>query len=100
MEDDLTIPTGSMIQACCAVWKCEYCNDDVFGAHWRTGDILEYDRHFCTLVYGQDKDVLEKIASSVAMAAVLDQKQRWTQAVQLEHLRRVLAESLHQVLHT
>lgn len=45
----------------------------------------------------QDKDVLEKISSSVAMAAVLDQKQRWAAVVQVEQLRRVLAESLHQV---
>lgn len=45
----------------------------------------------------QDKDILEKISSTVAMGAVLDQKQRSTAFVQVEHLRRVLSESLHQV---
>ncbi|CAM9240994.1 unnamed protein product, partial [Phaeothamnion confervicola] len=45
----------------------------------------------------RNKDLLEKIASSVAIAAVLDQRQRWAATVQVDQLRRVLAETLHQV---
>lgn len=45
----------------------------------------------------QDKQLLEKVSSSVAMAAVLDQKQRWAAVMQVKQLRGVIAESLHQV---
>lgn len=45
----------------------------------------------------QDKMLLETVASSVAIGAVLDQKQRWAAVMQVEPLRRVVAESLHQV---
>lgn len=41
--------------------------------------------------------MLETVASSVAIGAVLDQKQRWAAVMQVEPLRRVVAESLHQV---
>ncbi len=41
--------------------------------------------------------LLETIAKSVATGAVLDQKQRWAAVMQVEPLRRVVAESLHQV---
>jgi signal transduction histidine kinase len=44
-----------------------------------------------------DFDVTEKVAASLAIAAVLDQRQQWTAAVvQVDQLRRVLAETLHQ----
>ena len=45
----------------------------------------------------QDKLLLETVAKSVATGAVLDQKQRWAAVMQVEPLRRVVAESLHQV---
>ncbi|CAB1105364.1 unnamed protein product [Ectocarpus sp. CCAP 1310/34] len=45
----------------------------------------------------RDKRLLETIARSVGVAAVLDQKQRWAAVMQVEPLRKVVAESLHQV---
>lgn len=45
----------------------------------------------------QDKMLLETVAKSVATGAVLDQKQRWAAVMQVEPLRKVVAESLHQV---
>lgn len=45
----------------------------------------------------QDKNVLEKVSRSVAMAAVLDQKQRWAAVMQVKQLRGVIGDSLHQV---
>lgn len=48
-------------------------------------------------VLPQDKRLLETIARSVGVAAVLDQKQRWAAVMQVEPLRKVVAESLHQV---
>ena len=50
-----------------------------------------------SLARPQDKTVLEKVSSSVAIAAVLDQKQRWAAVMQVKQLREVIAESLHQV---
>lgn len=50
-----------------------------------------------TTVPFQDKMLLETIARSVAMGAVLDQKQRWAAVMQVEPLRKVVAEALHQV---
>lgn len=41
--------------------------------------------------------LLQKIAHSVAMGAVMDQKQRWAAVMQVEPLRKVVAEALHQV---
>ncbi|KAG5190235.1 Two component sensor histidine kinase [Tribonema minus] len=43
-----------------------------------------------------DKELLEKVASSLAMGAALDQRQRWAAAAQVEELRRMLSETLHQ----
>eukprot|EP00638_Chattonella_subsalsa_P017416 CAMPEP_0117850434 /NCGR_PEP_ID=MMETSP0949-20121206/21684_1 /TAXON_ID=44440 /ORGANISM="Chattonella subsalsa, Strain CCMP2191" /LENGTH=591 /DNA_ID=CAMNT_0005697825 /DNA_START=217 /DNA_END=1992 /DNA_ORIENTATION=+ len=45
----------------------------------------------------KDCTQLKNIASTLAVAAVLDQKERWSHQVQLESLRTALAESLHQV---
>lgn len=45
----------------------------------------------------QDKMLLETVAHSVAMGAVMDQKQRWAAVMQVEPLRKVVAEALHQV---
>eukprot|EP00903_Cladosiphon_okamuranus_P006858 g6679.t1 len=45
----------------------------------------------------RDKVLLETVASSVAMGAVLDQKQKWAAVMQVEPLRKVVAEALHQV---
>jgi len=45
----------------------------------------------------RDKVQLENVASTLAIAAVLDQKERWAHTVALESLRTALAETLHQV---
>jgi len=41
---------------------------------------------------------VQAIATSLALAVVLDQKHQWQEAVQAESLRKMLSETLHQVL--
>lgn len=53
--------------------------------------------HAVVLCVSQDKILLETVARSVATGAVLDQKQRWAAVMQVEPLRKVVAEALHQV---
>lgn len=45
----------------------------------------------------RDRSTLEKVSDALALAAVIDQQQRFSTALQGEQLRRVLSETLHQV---
>ena len=44
-----------------------------------------------------ERSQVQAISTSLALAVVLDQKHQWQEAVQAESLRKMLAETLHQV---
>ena len=44
-----------------------------------------------------ERSQVQAISTSLALAVVLDQKHQWQEAVQTESLRKMLAETLHQV---
>ena len=44
-----------------------------------------------------ERSQVQTIATSLALAVVLDQRNQWQEAVQAESLRKMLSETLHQV---
>ncbi|CAM9460043.1 unnamed protein product, partial [Heterosigma akashiwo] len=90
-----TMIYGGMAVGVFAIWKGE---DEANFDNTLSNDDDSFIDEGCSANWSEkDCRMLQNVANTLALAAVLDQKERWEHQMQLDGLRRALAETLHQV---